>query len=99
MIGSYFTDTVFLVTKTTDDWGHGTETVTPGVSCRVEWKTRMIHNMAGEEVTSLGTVTFAPDQALDNTVRVRISGKDYLILAITEKKDFAIRCKEAYLGG
>jgi hypothetical protein len=86
LVKRYLNETVTLVSKTLDTWGALSETTTSDVQARVDWKTRLVRNFAGEQVVSAGTVILLEMPSHESLVR--ISGTDHTILAISEKQAF-----------
>lgn len=90
MIDVYLKDTVSIVTPAeADKFGDpvGDDTVA-SVNARVNWKTKLVRNFAGEEVVAAGTVLLKASP--DHAAQIRIDDVDHAILAIAEKKHFSV---------
>lgn len=89
MIDPYLTETItWRQSAGLDQWGTPlTPTDTP-VKALVEWETRLVFNLAGEEVVSAGLISVKrkPSHA-DNYV---VDGVEHAILAIAEKRVFGV---------
>jgi hypothetical protein len=59
MIASYLTDTVDIITRVVDTWGHATESTQLGVAARVEDKNQVVRDQNGKEVASTTHVMLA----------------------------------------
>jgi len=65
---------VDLFDETIDLWGQPTETETSGVVCRIMYKTKLIRTAGGEEVMSFAQLFFKPNQIINHSTKVRITG-------------------------
>ena len=95
MINAYMTDNITIQRITYGTWGTSTPTnvATKG---RFEFKTKLVRNMAGEQVVSSANVML-PVIILGHQDKVIYDSKTYSILTIELKKDFSNRFLLIYL--
>lgn len=98
MIGAYLKDNFIVLRHGTKDQygseGPGTEEPAKGL---IEWKTRLMRSIQGEEVLSQASVLMAYDATLTHEDRLKLSGVEYPILAIEVLRDFAVRGMKVYI--
>lgn len=87
MINAYLTDDIVVKKVTEDKWGTKTEKKTLQRG-RIEFKTRLVRNLQGEQVVSSATVTL-PDIVIDFKDTIEYDNKEYAILNIEHIKDFS----------
>ena len=88
MVGVYFTDSITWVRAAgVDQWGEPLTATEVSIRARVNWKTRLVRNFAGEQVIAAGTVLVSDKPSHEDNVE--IDGVLHVILAIHEKKVFA----------
>ena len=98
MMNAYFTDDVVLVQATgRDQYGKAKTETTTTVKGRFEWRTKVIRNRAGEEVTSAARVYLPSTATLTHEDKIRVGGVDRLILDIQEARDFSLSHYEVYI--
>jgi hypothetical protein len=95
MISAYMTDDITIQRIAYGSWGTSTPT-NVAVKGRFEFKTKLVRNMAGEQVVSSANVIL-PVMVLGHQDKVVYSGVTYSILTIELKKDFSNRFLLAYL--
>jgi hypothetical protein len=98
MIDIYMTDPVTLkrlVSK--DQWNEPIYELV-ALMGRVDWKTRLVRNLKGEQVVSMGTVTLPRSlAAVSHEDRVIIDGVEHAIIAIQKMADFEFSHWEIYV--
>ncbi len=98
MIGAYLKDTVTIVRHgTRDQYGTEGPTTSALVKCFIEWKTRLLRNIKGEEVQSSAAILMRYDPTLTHEDRVMVSGVEHPIVSIELQRDFAIRSMKVYI--
>jgi len=99
VIESYLTDTVTLIAPPTlSTTGRVTATGDEStVAARVDNRTRLVRNVAGEQVVSSARVLLSDATAITHKYKIRVSGVDREILAINVRQDFTARFKEVFL--
>ena len=88
MVGIYLTDTITWVRAAgVDQWGTPLTPVSASISARVDWRTKLVRNFAGEQVVAAGSVLVGDKPGHnDNFI---IDGAAHVLIAIHEKKLFA----------
>ena len=90
MLSVYSVDSIIIVRDAGyDEWNQPNPSTLESVKGYVEWKTRLVRNLAGEEVISSGHVLLDYDGTIDHQDKLRINSKDYPILTIEKGKDFS----------
>ena len=92
MLKVYSVDDVIIVRAADppyDEWNNPNAPTLESVSGYLEWKTKLVRNLAGEEVLSRGNFLLTYDKTIDHTDKLRINGVDYPILALEPAKDFS----------
>lgn len=101
MIGSYCTDSITLIAPASkDEWGEpsGPETEIP-LKARVEFKSKLVRDLAGNEVMSVARVVFRT-RTVDPESKIRLddySTDEHGILSVSRPKDFRDRFVELML--
>ena len=95
MINAYMTDIITISRTTYDTWGTATNVDTESKG-RFEFKTKLVRNMAGEQVVSSANVML-PVVTIGHQDKIIYRGVTYSILSIEEKKDFSSRFLLIYL--
>lgn len=95
MLNTYMTDTITLKQVTYGTWGGTTETQV-AIKGRFEFKTKLVRNMAGEQVVSSANVII-PVMTIGHQDKITYDSKNYSILTIELKKDFSNRFILIYL--
>lgn len=90
MINAYATEPIQVKRTIRGDFGAITEKTT-AVRGRLEQKTRLVRNNAGEQVASSARVylPIAGLEFLNHDDRIQVSGRTYAILAIERVKGFS----------
>jgi len=89
MIGAYLTDPVAIVKAgVPDTFNERPDPVVTPTMGYIEWKSKLIRNVKGEEVVSSGSVLMRFDATLSHADKIRIGDVDYSILRIQVLKDF-----------
>jgi len=108
MLNAYSVD-VLVITQSQDhdDWGEPLPELSVNVRGYVEWKTRLVRNLAGEEVTStikisiskrrLDAMLARPLSHEDRINSINGAAIDRAILAIHQPKAFSMPHYEVYL--
>jgi hypothetical protein len=85
---SLLIDTSDIIDRVLDKWGGlVSETVTPAVPCRIEYKNRLLRDFKGEEVLSYAQVFYRPDVALSQNSRIRFDGKEWSPIRLERQQD------------
>lgn len=87
MIGAYLNDDIILRTTIRDKWNAVTERKL-SIRGRIEFKTRMVTNVQGQQVISSASVIIET-RPIAHKDGVTYAGKEYQILAIGEAKNFS----------
>ena len=88
MIGCYMNDSITISQVTYDQWGKITKSST-SVKGRIEFRTKLMRNLQGEQVVSSAKVYLSLITSLGHEDKITYNGKEYSILGIEEKKDFS----------
>lgn len=98
MIGSYMVDALTIVRHAArDQWNEeGTPTLelTTGY---IEWGTKLIRDLQGDQVVAAGRVWLEYDSTLTHEDKLRIDSVDHVILKIETQKDFEARATLVYI--
>lgn len=97
MIGVYSGDSITLKSKTSDDQWNTTTYSSSTVSCRIEYKTQLVKNQAGEDVKSEIMIFLENDISVNHGDKVLVNSKEYAIIKIDQRKDFSLSHTEIYL--
>lgn len=98
MIGAYLRDRLTILRHgARDKYGEASDPAQETVYGYVEWKTRLVRDIHGEQVASSASVLLAYDPALTHEDQVRIDDVDHSILIIEIVKDFSTRAMKVYL--
>jgi hypothetical protein len=89
MIGAYLTDPVGIKTITRDPVYHEPTYTTVAVMARVEWKTKFVRNIKGEEVVASALVYLPKSITPTHEMLIAIEGKDHSIISIEKKASFS----------
>lgn len=90
MINAYLTDNITIKTATVDKWGTKTfsSATTRG---RIEFRTKLVRNLQGEQVVSTAKVYLPPTSTVSYKDVIRYNSVDYTILGIQHAKDFSTK--------
>jgi hypothetical protein len=96
MIGAYLTDTVtWKKSQGGDAWGSPAAPVETAVKARIDRRTRLVRNFAGEEVTAAGSVLLLDKPGHEDLLT--FDGADHAILAVAERKAWGVSHYEVYV--
>lgn len=87
MINVYLTNTIVIKKIAYDQWGEPSETPET-VKARIEYKTRLIRNFAGEQVVSSARVMLK-NRTLSYADKINFDNIDHSILSISKGQDFS----------
>jgi hypothetical protein len=90
MISSYFVDTVQLTILTKDKWGEDPTPATVNIPCYLKWKPKTVKDISGNDVVAAGIV-YIEDRSLTFDNRIKVNGKDYMILQINHAMAFNLQ--------
>jgi len=97
MLNAYFTDAIVLVRKSFDKWGEPLADVLVSFDGRIERKTRLVRDFAGEQVIS-GAMIYAPSTlTITHVDQLRFDGADHVILSINTMADFSVTHQEVFV--
>ena len=96
MLSAYYTDTATITRNTLDEWSQKTG-VDESVSCRVDWKERVVINQRGESVVSMASVLLPADTVIDYDDTITIDGSVRRVISKTKLKDFAERALKVFV--
>lgn len=97
MITAYCVDSIGVKTITRDPVYHEPTETTVQVMGRVEWKTRLVRNMKGEEVVASAMVYLPLSVTPTHETRIVFEGIDHAIVAIERKSDFSASHWEVWI--
>ena len=106
MIRAYLVDTVTIVKYAEEDsWGDPLATSDIDVPAKINYSTRLIHDIRGEEVLSIAMIYMSLDiegggylnRALDHNDRIKFDGIEHVILKIVKPKAFSDPHYEVYV--
>lgn len=90
MINAYMQDTITVSQVTYDQWGKATKSNTT-VKGRIEFRTKLVRNLQGEQVVSSAKVYLSTISGLGHEDKITYDGKEYSILNIEHVKDFSTK--------
>jgi hypothetical protein len=88
MINAYLNDEVTVSQVVYDQWGAATKTSTV-VKGRIEFRTKLVRNLQGEQVISNAKVYLPLTEGLGSEDKITYKTKEYSILNVEEVKDFS----------
>ncbi len=98
MIRAYCVDDITILRwQGDDDWNEPLAALEIDVKGYVDWKTRLIRDINGEEVVSRGSVYILYDGDLTHQDRLKINGVEYSIITVRYVKDFSDVAQEVFL--
>ena len=98
MIRAYCTDDLTVLRwQGEDQWGEPLDYAEIDVKGYVKWKTRLVRNIAGEQVVSRGMAYLVYDENLTHKDFLKIKGIRYAIIDCREGKDFSVNHLEVHL--
>ena len=92
MLNVYGVDDIIIVRAPDPAYTEWNEPIDPTeetVKGYVEWKTKLVRNLAGEEVVSSGNVLIPIDTTVNHIDKLKINSVEYPILTIEYGKDFS----------
>ena len=97
MLNAYFTDSIVLVQKSFDKWGEPLPDVLLSFAGRIDRKTRLVRNFAGEQVVS-GAMAYVPSTlTITHVDQLRFDSTDHVILSINLQADFSSVYQEVFV--
>jgi len=96
MIRAYCVDTITIRRITRGAWSEPSAS-SIAVKGYVDWKTKLVRNIKGEQVVAMATVYLIYDGLLTHEDRLVIDGIDHGIINIVVGKDFSKNHYEAYI--
>lgn len=90
MINAYCKDDITLIKVTRGTWGNSSAETNVTMKGRIEFRTKLVKNQAGELVQSTAKV-YLPTLAVTHNDRISYNSKEYSILNIEIVKDFQSR--------
>lgn len=101
MINVYLTDIVIRhIAPIIDEWNEpGVPATTEEIKAHIVYKTKMIYNTNGEEVSSPVQILIHPNQAMGHKDRIQLDGESFThpIINIYKRRHLSIEFKEIYL--
>ncbi len=98
MISAYLRDSLTIVRHgTRDEWGTESAATEEAVLGYIEWGTRLVRDIKGEEVASSANILLAYDATLTHEDRIRIDGVEHPIISIALVKDFTTRAMKVFI--
>ena len=100
MISAYQTDTVIRhIAALIDEWNEPGADTTEEIKAHVVYRTKLVYNSSGEEVSSPIQILLKPDQAVDHKDRIQLDGESFThpIINIFHRRHMMIEFKEIYL--
>jgi len=97
LISAYLVDDITIIKHGgVDSWGEPLTPANIGVKGKIIYKTKLIRNIAGEEVVSSAMV-YLLDRELTHEDRLKFDGVEHVILRIDKPKAFSNPHLEIYL--
>jgi hypothetical protein len=98
MIRAYLVDSITILRWNDDDkWNEDNARIEVNINGYVDWKTRLIRDINGEEVVSSGSAYILYDENLTHKDRLKIDGVEYAIITVKPLKDFSRTAQEVFL--
>lgn len=98
MISAYLRDPLTIVRHgARDQWGSEGATTSEAALGYIEWSTRLVRNIKGEEVASSANILLAYDATLTHEDRILIDGVEHSIITIQRVKDFTARAMKVFI--
>ena len=79
-----------------DEWERPLAPTIEALKGYIEWETKVVVNLAGEEVLSIGNVTYSYDEMLTHNDKIMISDVKHPIVMIKTLGDFSPVTTKAY---
>ena len=102
MINAYLTDTVIRhIAGTLDEWNEEGPGTTEEIKAHVVYRTKLIYNQNGEEVSSPIQILIKPGQSMDHADRIQLDGESFIhpVIRIAKERHLSIEFKEIFLEG
>jgi len=97
MISAYLVDSIIIMKSGgVDEWGEPLPPTETSVKGRIEYKTKLIRDIAGEEVVSSAMVYFE-DRDLDHEDKLKFNDVEHVILRIDKPKACSTPHLEVYI--
>jgi len=99
MIRAYLVDSITILRWQGDDMHNEpvAAAVEVNINGYVNWKTRLIRDINGEEVVSSGSAYILYNENLTHKDRLKIDGVEYAIITVKQLKDFSRTAQEVFL--
>ncbi|MEN6311204.1 MAG: hypothetical protein ABFD80_06655 [Acidobacteriota bacterium] len=98
MINAYLRDALTIVRHgTRDQWGSEGATTEEAALGYIEWTTRLVRNIKGEEVASSANILLPYDATLTHEDRIKIDGVEHSIITVQLVKDFTTRAMKVFI--
>ncbi len=98
MIAAYLTDSIKIIRRgTLDEYGEPGTATEVDVKGLVEWGTKKVRDVNGEEAVSSASVLMEYDSALTVQDAIEISGVEHPILSIDRLRDFSTQGMRVYV--
>lgn len=98
MLNAYFVDSIVHVQSTgVDKWGEPLPVVLVTFKGRIDRKTRLVRNFAGEQVVSAAMILVPSSLTVLHQDKFRFDGEDHAILNIAEQKHFSKTHQEIFV--
>jgi len=89
MINAYLVDSITIIKSGGyDEWGEPLETTEINVKGKIEYRTKLIKSLAGEDVVS-NALVYLEDRELSHEDRIKFDDKEHIILRIDKPKAFS----------
>lgn len=95
MIDIYLTDTITIVTISSDEWGVITKTETTGIKARVEDVNILVKDKEGKEVFSNTYITIGKDAVLSYESKIKITTKNGIAYPLASKEMAILKLEKA----
>ena len=86
LIDQYFTDEIDIVSISQDKYGVITESVTSGVSARIEYKNQLIKDINGKEIASSAVVLCKSDVSIKYADLIKLKKVNGSAIQESDKK-------------
>lgn len=97
MIRAYCTDSLTIIRTEYDEYKEPSSVEEISVKGYINWKTKLVRNIEGEEVVSRGSVYILYDGDLTHEDKIKINDTKYAIITVRDVKDFSITAQEVFL--
>lgn len=102
MLRAYMQDDITVLYHEGETWGEPDATTDVDMKAYVVWDTHLIMNIAGEKVigsplTSRAIVYVMPARVITHADKIKIDGKEYVVIDIRPGKDFSGNHTEVHI--